>query len=74
MAVYKVPSLETRLAVVKWRWELFSKHWDRYAHSKDTFTKRQYLLAKIHTLVDTDRLMMPDGPGAIKRVVDKKPE
>lgn len=36
--------------------------------------QREWLVEKTRALVETDRIFMPDGPGAIQRVMTKVPE
>lgn len=91
---YVVPSLSSRMALAKWRMDLFFYHWGtdrkhindpvldwygvpygrRYCTPLRRYIERQWLVAKTRALVESDRLLMPDGPGALKRVVYKKPE
>lgn len=84
-----VPSLEARIAVSKWRLELFYHHWGEsqnripevvklwygaptgrlYCAPLRRYIKRQWLVSKTRALVEHDRLFMPDGPGAISRII-----
>lgn len=39
-----------------------------HSDSMRQYVKRRWLVAKTRALVESDRLLMPDGPGALNRV------
>ena len=45
----------------------------RYGAPLRQYIRRHWLVAKTRAIVESDRLLMPDGTGAIKRVMHEKP-
>lgn len=63
----KIPPLESRKNVAFWRLNLFATTWGDTPQNR--YCASAWLVAKTRALVESDRLFMPDGPGAIGRIV-----